>query len=185
MDSKRQDGSHEIRIWSAGCAGGEEAYSVAILLQQALAADEDDWSPLIFATDIDPAALEQAATGLYPRTQLQETRLGVVDEFFTPEDGGYRIRPFIQRMVRFSCDDLAAPHTFAPAESIFGGFDLVLCRNVLIYFSAALHDAVLAKLHRCLGTRGYLVLGEAEALGVGMGSRFDGLDARNRIYQKR
>ena len=111
-------------------------------------------------------------------------KLGVLDQYFTPVDRGYQVRPFIGKMVCFSRDSLISPHGFAPKESIFGSFDLVFCRNVLIYFSLELQEAVLDKLIRSLDNRGYLILGESESLTRKTQSRLAEVDGKNRIYLK-
>jgi chemotaxis protein methyltransferase CheR len=183
LEAKRSAQSGEIRVWSAGCAAGEEAFSAAILIDQALG-DEAGWTPYVFATDIDSASLRQADSGLFPRESLKDTKLGVLDRYFTAQDQAYAVRPPIRQMVRFSSDDLASPETIAPPDSIFGSFDMVLCRNVLIYFSHKLRELACEKLYRSLAVGGYLVLGAAEALTPAMEPRFRVIDRRNRIYQK-
>ncbi len=184
LQRKRQAGNNEIRVWSAGCAAGEEAFSAAILIHRALKDELADWRPYFFATDLDTNALNAAAEGVYPRERFENTKLGVLDDYFTACNGGYRIRPEIREMVWFSQDDLTSPHRFAPKESIFGDFDLVLCRNVLIYFSLELQQRVLDKLTKSLDNGSYLVLGESESL-VGIdSSRFIEVDGKNRIYMK-
>ncbi len=129
-----------------------------------------DWRLHIFATDIDANALKTAAEGVYPRESFENTKLGILGEHFTAVGEGYRIRTFIRKMVWFSQDDLTSPHRFAPKHSIFGTFDLVFCRNVLIYFSLELQDRVLDKLFKSLDKGGYLILGESESLSRGMKS---------------
>lgn len=175
----------EIRVWSAGCASGEEPYSLAILLHEALAEDQDEWVPYIFATDIDRATLAQAEKGLYPRERLENVKLGMVDKHFIRRADQYEIQPYLRRDVYLSVDDLASLRTSAPSESIFGAFDIVLCRNVLIYLSPALQSSVMAKLCSALAPGGYLVLGDAETLNRDLESSLSTVDAMNRIYQRR
>lgn len=184
LERKRQAGHQEIRVWSAGCAAGEEAYSAAILIHRALKGELADWRPHIFATDIDNNALKAAAEGIYPRESFKNTKLGILDEYFTAVKRGYRLRPFIRKMVWFSHDSLTSPHGFAPKESVFGSFDLVFCRNVLIYFSLELQEAVLDKLIRSMDNGGYLLLGESESLTRKTQPRLAKVDGRNRIYLK-
>ncbi len=184
IERKQANGTKEIRVWSAGCAAGEEPYSIAILLDQALKGQKSDWSCLIFATDLDNAVLERAKVGVYDRKQLKDTRLGVVDGYFTPEGDGYRLRPFLRKMVQFSRGDLVSPEHAIPAGSIFGSFDLVLCRNVLIYFSTEVQAAVFAQLDRSLAPGGYLVLGDSETLCPELEGKLRMFNRGNRIYQK-
>ena len=184
IERKRQTGNREIRAWSAGCSAGEEAFSTAIQIHRALKGEVADWRIHIFGTDVDTKALKTAAEGTYPRESFENTKLGILDEYFAPDDRGYRIRPFLRKMVWFSRDDLASPHGIAPRESVFGTFDLVLCRNVLIYFAMELQDRVLDKLLRSLDKGGYLILGESESINRELQSRLAEVDGKNRIYLK-
>lgn len=185
VDRKRAAGTREIRAWSAGCAGGEEVYSLAILLDLALRKDPEPWRNYIFASDINGQALRQAADGVYPREKLLETKLGVLDSYFEEVDSGFRVRPFLRERVQFCHDDLVSPRTVAPAESIFGGFDLVMCRNVLIYFEPDLQEQVLLKLCQSLATSGYLVLGPSEMILSRVAGQFREIEGGGHIWQKR
>jgi len=184
MEKKRRAGSREIRVWSAGCAGGEEVYSAAILIHQAVKKAKSRWDPMIFATDISDKALKDARAGSYSRESLVETKLGILDRYFRRAGDRYEVRPFVKKMVRFSKDDLASTVRFAPADSIFGSFDLVLCRNILIYFSLALQGRVLEKLHRSLSKGGYLILGDSDGLNKTMEQQFNIVNGRNRVFRK-
>ncbi|MDP6545349.1 MAG: protein-glutamate O-methyltransferase CheR [Phycisphaerae bacterium] len=174
----------DIRVWSAGCATGEEAWSLAILIHQALKGEGSNWTVQIFATDLDPNALATAETGAYPGDRFKNVKLGVLDQYFDANEDGYRIRPFLRRMVRFSRDDLVSTQRHAPAESVFGTFDLIFCRNVLIYYSRDVQGHIFRRLHRSLGRQGYLVLGNAEGLNTEMESKLQTIDRMNRIYRK-
>ena len=184
LERKRRKPSREIRVWSAGCGAGEEAYSMAILIHNAIKGEVSQWAPCIFATDIDHEALTAANRGAYPRESFETTKLGILDGYFTPTETGFEVRPFIRRMVRFSRHDLTSPKGAAPPESVFGTFDLVLCRNVLIYFSPEVQVRVLDKLAGSMARGGYLVLGESESLDGGTESRLEILDRRNRIFRR-
>lgn len=184
IEDHRRDHTRQVRVWSAGCATGEEAYSVAILLAQALEDEHDYWLPYICATDISPEALAAAQTGRYGRDRLETTHLEILGRFFRTTAEGYEVIPEIRRMVHFSRDDLISWRTRTPADSIFGSFDLVLCRNVLIYFSPDLQQRVLVKLYGALNSGGYLVLGLSESLLPAMASRLTAIDRLHRIFQK-
>jgi chemotaxis methyl-accepting protein methylase len=155
-----------------------------MLIHAALKGKPGDWSPLVFGTDLNEESLREARHGIYGRDKLESTKLGVLEEYFVPHGDRYEVSPAIRNAVRFSRDDLAAADRLCPAESVFGGFDLVLCRNVIIYFKRELQEAVLGKLRRCLEPGGYLVLGSAEFLCEASAERFRVVDARNRIFQK-
>jgi chemotaxis methyl-accepting protein methylase len=176
--------TREIRVWCAGCATGEEAYSVAILIHRALRNEPGDWRPLIFATDINDGSLRTAKLGLFAREKLENTKLEVLDKYFAPRGDLYEVHPEIRSMVEFSRDDLTVPDRLCPPDSVFGAFDLVLCRNVIIYFSKELQEAVLDKLSRCLDSGGYLVLGNAEFVAGPTAGRLRVVDGRNRIFRK-
>jgi chemotaxis protein methyltransferase CheR len=180
--------SQDIRIWSVGCAAGEEAYSTAILVHRAM----ERWpantnlKPYIFATDIDTVALEKAKTGVYPRESFESTKLGILDRYFIAHENGprYEVRSFIKDMVSFSIDDCTSPGHMAPTDSVFGTFDLVLCRNVLVYFSPGLQKNVLDKINKTIIPGGYLILGDAESLPGEIQREFLNFDSRNKIFQK-
>jgi chemotaxis methyl-accepting protein methylase len=183
IEEKQAARQREIRVWSAGCASGEEAYSVAILLHEILRSDLSGWKLHIFATDLSEESLRTATLAVYPRERMENTRLGILDQYFTLSNGLYELRPFARRMVWFSRDDLTSSRV-APAESVYGTFDLVLCRNVLIYFARPQQERVLEKLTRSIAKGGYLVLGESEVLDGNNRHGLRVVDRRNRIYQK-
>lgn len=175
----------DLRVWSAGCAAGEEAYSVAILIREQLARSRNaDVRPTIFATDVDRDVLEKARSAFYPRESLNDTKLGILDACFSPVRDGFQLCPEVKRMVHFSLYDLLSNQTVVPAESVYGSFDIVLCRNVLIYFSDDQQMQVFQKLYKSLSKGGYLVLGDSETLCRDVRSRFKTVDEKNRIYQK-
>ena len=184
VEHRTEQNQRTIRAWSAGCAAGEEAFSLCILIHRVLKDEFESWTPFIFATDIDRECLATAREGSFSEDRLAETKLGDLKTYFSPTGAGYMVRPTIRDMVSFSYDDLTSEALLAPVDSVFGDFDLVLCRNVLIYFSPELQDAVIEKLCRTLIPGGYLILGESEALGQSVASRFRAIDQRMRIFQK-
>jgi chemotaxis methyl-accepting protein methylase len=115
---------------------------------------------------------------------LETTQLRILDRFFRPTADGFEVIPEIRRMVHFSWDDLTSRHSLAPADSVFGSFDLVLCRNVLIYFSLGLQKRVQDKLYGALNPGGYLVLGTSESLPPEMAPWLIAVDQPHRIFQK-
>jgi chemotaxis protein methyltransferase CheR len=175
----------ELRVWSAGCAAGEEAYSLAMLILRALKSDRNNnTKPRIFATDIDRNVLQKARKAFYCRESLIDTKLGIIDDFFSSVKDGFQLCSEVKEMVNFSFYDLLSDQTVVPAKSIYGSFDIVLCRNVLIYFSAEQQIQVFQKLYKALAKGGYLVLGDSEMLCRDIRSRFRTVDKKNRIYQK-
>ncbi|QTA87227.1 CheR family methyltransferase [Desulfonema magnum] len=184
IEINRHSKMSQIRVWSAGAASGEEAYSIAILIHELLANEAIQWHPYIFATDISRESLKKAEAGRYPRESLKNTKVGILDKYFTVKDNVYEIRPVIRKMVRFSHDDLTSKDRIAPADSVFGAFDLILCRNVIIYFSSELQKRVLHKLYNALARGGFLILGNSESLDPETERRLIFTDSRNCIFQK-
>ena len=177
--------TNSLRVWSAGCAAGEEAYSIAILIQEELKKTKNTaCHPMIFATDIDHDVLTRAEEALYPTNSLNDTKLRIADAYFSRVDDGFELCPAIKHLVHFSANDLLSQNVDAPAESVYGDFNIILCRNVLIYFSESKQVEALERLYRSLATGGYLVLGSSEAMCRELKSRFKTVDARNKIYQK-
>lgn len=170
-----------LRAWSAGCASGEEAYTLAILLD-GLRTRLGETQVLVFATDFDRAALDRARRGSYERSALLETTLGVLDEYFAPTGDRYTVRPELRDRVTFAEADLTSDHEVAPAESIFGDFDVILCRNVLIYMAATLQVKVLCKLASALAADGLLALGPAETVPEGV--PLIAVDQRHGLYRR-
>ena len=155
--ARARDRDRTLRIWTAGCATGEEPYSLAMLLVDLLGAELPEWSIKIFATDLDEAAINFARRGLYSENMLKGIPKAYLDRFFEHIDHGYRISKTLRQMVIFGQQDLSRS---AP----FPRIDLVLCRNVLIYFTPELQDYVLNQFAFSLSSNGYLFLGKAEAV---------------------
>jgi len=146
----------ELRLWSAGCATGEEAYSLAMLVCDALGDELDQFSVRIFATDLDNDAIAFARRGIYPASSLSNVPQSVIDRHFTRVDDRYEIRKRTRGVTIFGQHDLAQ-------RAPFPRVDLTLCRNVLIYFTPELQTRALQLFAFSLRDHGYLVLGKAES----------------------
>lgn len=156
--ARARNNGTQLRLWSAGCATGEEAYSLAILLVELLGAELPQWSIKIFATDVDHQAVAFARLGIYPRNLLEPLPSSYQERYFARADGGYRISKTLRQMVIFGEQDLSRS---AP----FPRIDLVLCRNVLIYFTPELQQYVINQFAFSLSPHGgYLFLGKAETV---------------------
>jgi chemotaxis methyl-accepting protein methylase len=138
----------------------------------------------IFATDLEKKNLQQARKAVYPASSMEEVKLGILKKYFKPEAESYRLLPGIRNLVNFSVYDLLDAGNFAPPESVFGDFDIILCRNVLIYYQPDYQAKIFYKLHRSLSPGGYLVLGETESLPEAYAGKFRELHRIARIYQK-
>ncbi len=149
-----------LRIWSAGCSTGEEAYSIAMLLRE-LMPTTAGWDVKIVASDVSERALEQARQGRYGGRAVQMASPTDLARFFQPVRGGFEVRPEVRELVEFRHHNLVTePPPFEPAERV----DLVLCRNVTIYFSRDTTRALMQRLHTVLRDGGYLFLGHSETL---------------------
>ena len=162
IQEKAKAGRAEIRVWSAACAAGQEAYSIAILLSDLVAACGGALSYRIFATDRSSAEIANAQAGVYGYSAVHNLRLKHIRSFFTQEDETYRIVPALRTRIDFSVYDLLDKHTASPPPSIYGDFDLVICCNLLFYYKQDIRRRILKKVWGSLSEGGYLVTGEAE-----------------------
>ncbi len=161
LTRERETRDRTIRCWSAACATGEEAYSTAMLFWSALPVPES-WQVRIAATDIDPAALATAEQGRYYPWSFRNVSPGVVDRFFVRDPGGtFTVVPALRQWVTFSRRNLMTGP--APAMPDGQGYDLVICRNVLIYFTPGAIGTVIGRLADALREGGWLVVGITEA----------------------
>ncbi|HEX7044609.1 MAG TPA: protein-glutamate O-methyltransferase CheR [Burkholderiales bacterium] len=173
----RQRAGAPLRIWSAGCGNGEEAYSLAMLLEEADVAGSVD------ASDIDPMALATAVAGVYPAEACQELPAELAARYLERRcvrgRERYAVRQALRRRVRFVRHDLTSG---APAPGS-GAFDLVCCRNVLIYLDRGAQQQVLARLRRAVVPDGFLCLGEAEFPGGPTGASFEPFGPRTFVFR--
>ncbi len=157
---RRQQGQLHLRIWAAGCASGEEAYTLAILLSR-LIADIEDWQIHILATDINPLALQKATRGLYGKWSFRDTPPEIIERYFVRRDGRWEILPHLKGLVTFAYHNLVADPYPALANQT-NAMDLILCRNVLMYFAAGQARKVLQNLGKSLVEGGWLILSLTE-----------------------
>jgi chemotaxis protein methyltransferase CheR len=153
-----------FRGWSAACASGEEAYSLAIVLDEAMQGIGHKGKVQIFATDIAEDALDEGRLGVYLPDRLGGVTLKRLGTYFTAGKQGYQVVEKLRGAVTFSRYDLLDRKTYVPPESLFGGFDLVLCRNFLMYLEREAYSRVFDKIFRALNPGGVLMLGKAESV---------------------
>lgn len=162
--AQNQDGG--VRIWSAACAEGQEAYSVAMLcdelLRQVSAAPAADLAYQVFGTDIDEAALQTARNGTYTVPTLGKVTLKRSEACFSRQGESYTVVQRIKDAVDFSTFDLVTEKGMCPPISIYGSFDLVFCCNLLFYYKPHVQHRILEKLSSCLAPGSFLVTGDAE-----------------------
>jgi chemotaxis protein methyltransferase CheR len=172
-----------LRIWSAGCATGEEPYSVAILLSR-LIPELRDWSISILATDVNVRSVEKAIAGTYSKWSFRSTPTLVRSAYFTlTGDNRWTIVPVVKNMVAFACLNLAADHYPSPFDSA-DAFDIILCRNVLMYFTPEAAKKVIRRLYRALAPGGWLMVGVAEASHALFSEVAAGASANGAVYRK-
>jgi two-component system CheB/CheR fusion protein len=175
MLSEKRPGE-EIRVWCAGCATGEEAFSAAIVLAEAMGPSFGNQDVKIFGTDVDEKAIAHARKGQYSRDQVESVPKKVLSEWFVEEGGGYTVRKDLRRNVVFGINNLVSD---APISRL----DLLVCRNVFIYLDAALQKRVLSRFHYALRRHGILMLGKSEL--IPFAARiYEPIDLPRRIYRK-
>ncbi len=180
IERKEQMGSYNIRIWSSGCATGEEPYSLAILFQEALQELNKKFKINIIATDIDREALRKAKLGVFEKKSLRELTSSQIDDYFDKEKDKdkYSIKTKIKARVKFMIHNMISDE---PPSVI----DLILCRNVLIYFNKALQEKVFANFYKSLVALGFIVVGKTESLMEVKEEFFNKVDLGERIIQKK
>ncbi len=162
FNRKKSGQNSEMRIWSAGCAAGQEPYSLSIMAEDFKANNNQDVSVRIFATDKNEQELQKARKGIFHFRSVQNTRLIQIKKYFSNSGEYYSINDEIKKNVDFSIFDLIDEGKGAPPSSIYGDFDIVMCSNLLFYYKPEMQKRILARLSNSLVNGGYLVTGEAE-----------------------
>jgi two-component system CheB/CheR fusion protein len=165
-----------IRVWSAGCASGEEAYSLAMILAEAIGLEEARERVKVYATDVDEAALARARQAVYEAKEIEGVPEGLREKYFEPVNGRYVFHKDLRRSVIFGRHDLIQD---APISRI----DLLVCRNTLMYFNTETQSRILDRFHFALNDRGFLFLGKAETL-LTYNNTFVPIDLKRRIFAK-
>jgi len=173
-----------IRVWVAGCAKGEEPYTLALLLDEIIEKQNHKITPQIFATDIDTEALARAKQGVYSRDALCHLPFGLVDKYFTETNNTFQLRPKLKTNVHFTKFDLLDSKLQTPSNAVFTNFDMVLCQNVLIYYQDTIQKKMFSRLARAVSGNGYLILGESENLLGQNRNQFTKMSDLGSIYQK-
>jgi chemotaxis protein methyltransferase CheR len=166
-----------IRIWSAGCASGEETYSIAILMYDFLGASRENFIISVHGTDVDGDSLAKAKKGEYTFEEVKNVGADSLSQYFVFEQGKYRVSDRIKELVKFEKHNLISGKSLAH-------FDVIFCRNVSIYFSKAMHERLHMEFYNALNNDGFFVLGKTEMLyGTAM-KLFKPVNAKEGIYQK-
>jgi chemotaxis protein methyltransferase CheR len=166
-----------VKVWSAGCAHGEEPYTLAIILHR-VRKRFGDFPLSLLATDVNPQALRRAREGEYESRSLSGLSQEILDEYFDVTTTGYRVKPILRDMVRFKVSDLLG-------EPPGRGFDVIACRNVLIYMTREVQESLLLTLHSLLKPGGYLILGKAETTLGDARAIYRTISLKARVFQAR
>ena len=172
----RKEPNEPIRVWSAGCASGQEAYTLAIVLAEALGIERFRSSVKIYATDVDEEALDQARHAAYSPGELGGVSAELIERYFEATNHHYTFRKDLRRCAIFGRHDLVQD---APISRI----DLLVCRNSLMYFNAETQAKILTRFHFALSDGGFLFLGKAEML-LTHNNSFMPVDLKQRIFSK-
>jgi chemotaxis protein methyltransferase CheR len=164
FEREQREARGGIKLWSVGCAGGEEPYTLAIILKDSFNAKMKKVPVEIVATDVDRLVLEQAIQGVYPEERLKDVAPQLLERYFETFQGRYRLANVVREMVVFRQGDLFDGDHYPES-------DLILCRNVLIYFERIQQERIIRRFAEVLGSGGVLVLGKSETL-VGDTRRF-------------
>lgn len=162
IEKKERENNKEIRIWSAACASGQEAYSIAMLWDEVSDAAKETITCRIFATDCNPEEIIAAQKGVYTATSLYKVSLHRVHAYFNQQNDTYLINPRLKKQVQFFAFNLLDEQLISPQESIYGDFDIILCCNLLFYYKPEYRRRILEKLTRNLVSGAYLITGETE-----------------------
>lgn len=172
----RYAGKSPLRVWIVGCSTGEEAYSIAILIQEQMDALKLECPMQIFATDIDEEAIQTARAGLYAESISEDISEERLERFFNREEGGFRIKKNIRDRLVFATQDVIS-------DPPFSSIDLLCCRNVLIYLEPELHNHLFPIFHQALAPNGVLFLGNSESIG-GFRTLFSSLDRKHKLFRR-
>jgi chemotaxis protein methyltransferase CheR len=177
LAAKAALGQRTIRVWSAGCATGEEAYSIAMCFLSAMGAEADSYVFSVLATDLDPLALKTAEAAEYDVAKLENIPVHDRVRYLTIEGKRFKINPEVREKVRFRKLNLFADE---PPRAV----DLVLCRNVFIYFSREQQERATMVFHGTMMRGGYLVLGRTEKMAASAAVGFTPVSTKERVYRK-
>ena len=170
-------GASSLRVWVPGCATGEEAYSLAMLFCEAMDKSGVNCAVQVFGTDLDSRAIEEARAGIYAPGITADVSPERLDRCFSHDNNTYRVRKEIRETLIFAPHDLIKDPPFTK-------LDLIVCRNLLIYFDTAAQRRLLPVFHYALQPGGLLFLGPSETIGS-FGEMFETVDAKWKIYRRK
>jgi len=166
-----------VRVWSVGCSTGEEVYSLAMLFLEYMSSHKIDCEIKIFATDIDRQSLDVAGQGFYPDSIVSDIDQGLLAKYFTRKENGYQVNENVRKIVVFATHNLLK-------DPPFSKLDLIVCRNLFIYFKPEMQQRILAMFYYALKPSGYLFMGSSESIGE-MSEAFEPVDSKWKLYKGR
>lgn len=172
-----------LLVWSAGCARGEEAYSIALLFDEARKTVRHAPEVFVLGSDLNQEALDRARQGLYARQSLLEVKTGMLDDCFQAHGARYALRPLSGVRVQFARHDILSGEL--PRMGIFADYHLILCRNVLMYCTEPARQRTVALFERALVPGGWLVLGPTESLPPEHAAAFEETARGANVFRKR
>jgi len=174
FESKRDD--REIRVWVAGCSTGEEAYTLAMLIQEHMATIDLKYNVKIFATDLDKQSIRYASEGEYPQSIEHSVPPELLAKYFAPKQNAYVVREELRKTIVFATHDITRDPPFI-------NMDLITCRNMLIYLQPNMQQRVLSLFHFALNPKAFLFLGPSETIGR-LGGLFTTFDRKWNIFRQ-
>jgi len=162
IEKKRRQRQKEIRIWSAACASGHEAYSLAMLCDELIRSFNSTVTIRIFATDNNSEELKKARLAKFNASSISNITKRRFDEYLKKDGDDYKLITRIKEMVDISYFDLLSAENSCPPASIFGNFDIVLCSNILFYYKPEYRLKIIEKVKHCMAANAFFVTGEAE-----------------------
>ena len=187
--NKKNTGQKEIRIWSAACAGGQEPYTMAMIMEEYKNRSHSNINYRIFATDQSVAKIEEARTGNYASETLNNINLQRLNQWFYKQEhgkslkkGSYSVKEELKQHIDFSVFDLFDERYSCPPSSIFGHFDVVICANLLFYYKPEYRKLILAKIKKSISKDGYLISGETER-DIVLKNNFSEIYAQSAIFK--
>jgi len=166
-----------VRIWSAGCASGEEPYTIAMIINDVLGQRINKYLISIYATDIDEKSLRKAKEGEYDDSEISGISNLLLRKYFIHENNKYRVKNCIRRLVHFRYGDLTR-------DLGYKNMDVIFCRNVFIYFSKEAQARICLRFHSALNREGYLIIGKTEILPDEVRDKFACINSERKIFRK-
>lgn len=180
LQNKETDSRDIIKVWSAGSSSGEETYTLAILFLEALRKAGKKYDLMVYGTDIDRKSIIKSKSGIYESNKVSGIRKDLLDRYFEEHGNEYRIKPFIKEHVKFSYLDLTSDFVQNLAT-----YELILCRNVTIFFTMDVKRSLFMKFCQMLRKDGYLITGKNEAITGKVVDYLENVNLSERIYKKK